>query len=142
MGDRFSKATGLTFAAFVALMVGLQWEPFFKGLSAFPEFVQALAHGLPFGFWSCLLALVLGMGAWGFCYLHVTVCASKPHSCADWAAVLMGVGVNMTQQWAGGDASPTGVMLAFFLGLFSGFSAMFLARLLWSFLSPPKEPTP
>lgn len=140
MGDKFSKLTGVSFAAFIALIVGLQWKPFFEGMSAFPSFVQSLATGLPFGFWSCLLALVLGMSVWGFLYLHPSVCAAKPHSCADSAAVATGVVVNMAQQWAGGDGSPVGVMLAFFLGLLAGFAAMYIARLLWSFFTPPKGP--
>lgn len=142
MGDKFSKLTGVSFAAFVALIVGLQWKPFFEGMSAFPAFVQSLATGLPFGFWSCVLALVLGMGVWGFVFLHPSVCASRPHSCADSAAVVTGVAVSLAQQWAGGDGSPRGVLMAFFLGLLAGFSAMYLARLTWSFFSPPKEPKP
>lgn len=140
MGDRFSKLTGVTVSAFIALVVGLQWGEFFQAMSGFPAMVQALSAGLPFGFWSCLLALALGMGAWGFVYLHPSICSARPHSCADTVAVAIGVVVNLAQQWAGGDGTPKGVLLALLLGLFAGFASMYLARLAWSLFAPAKEP--
>lgn len=142
MGDKFSKLTGVSLAAFIALIVGLQWKPFFEGMAAFPAFVQSLATGLPFGFWSCALAFLLACGVWGFVYLHPSICSTRPHSCADSVAVATGVAVNLAQQWAGGDGTPRGVLLAFFLGLTVGLAGMYAARFFWSFMSPPKDPQP
>lgn len=141
MGDKFKSLTGLSLAAFIALIVGLQWDAFFKAMAGFPALVESLSSGLPFGFWSCLLSLALGMGVWGFVYLHPSVCSARPHSCADSIAVIVGVAVNLAQQWAGGDGTPKGVLLALLLGLFAGFASMYLARLVWSFFAPPKDPT-
>lgn len=138
MGDKFSKATGLSLAAFIALIVGLQWDSFFKALAGFPALVQAWSSGLPFQFWSFLLAVAVGMGVWGFLYLHASLCTIKPHSCADSAAVATGLAVILLQQLVAGPRTPGTVLTALWLGLFAGLLAMYLARLLWSFFAAPK----
>jgi hypothetical protein len=138
-GDRFSKATGLSLAAFIALVVGLQWDSFFKALAGFPALVQAWSAGLPFGFWSFLLAVAIGMGVWGFLYLHSSMCSSRPHSCADTAAVVTGLAVDLAQQVVSGNVTPGAMLNALWLGLFAGLLAMYLARLLWSLFSSPKD---
>lgn len=138
-GDRFSKATGLSLAAFIALVVGLQWDSFFKALAGFPALVQAWSAGLPFGLWSFLLALAIGMGVWAAIFLHPSVCSRRPHSCADSAAVGTGLAVELTQQAVGGNATPGAILNALWLGLLAGLLAMYLARLAWSFFSTPKD---
>lgn len=137
MGDKFSKATGLTFAAFVALIVGLNWQDFFAGLSGLPAMVRALSEGMPYGFWSTLLAFALACGIWGAIFIHPSVCKFRPHTCADTAAVVTGLGVNIVQYWTGGHGAPSSAWL---LGLLAGLGAMYSSRLLWSFFAPPKEP--
>lgn len=139
--DRFSKVTGLSLAAFIALIVGLQWDSFFKALSGFPALVQAWSAGLPFGFWSFLLALGIGMGVWGFVYMHPSVCVLRPHSCADSMAVGSGLAVELAQQAAMGAARPGALLTALWLGLLAGLLAMYLARLLWSLFAPPRDPS-
>lgn len=140
MGDKFSKATGLSLAAFIALLVGLEWDAFFKALAQFPALVQAWSSGLPFQFWSFLLAVGVGIGMWGFLYLHPAVCKTRPHSCADSASVAVGVAVVLAQQIAGGHVTPGAMLTCLWLGLFAGLLSMYLARLLWSFFASPKEP--
>lgn len=140
--DRFSRVTGLSLAAFIALIVGLQWNSFFEALAGFPALVQAWSSGLPFGFWSFLLALGIGMGAWGFVYMHHAVCVMRPHSCADSTAVATGLAVEIAQQAVVGESSPGAMLTALWLGLLAGLLAMYLARLVWSLFAPPRDPPP
>lgn len=138
MGDKFTKATGLTFAAFVALMVGLQWDSFFRAMAGFPALVQAWTAGMPFGIGSFLLAVALGMGVWGLAFRYWPGhCDRRPHFCADTTALVVGLMVMLTQQWGG---TPAQMLTALWVGLLAGLMAPYLARAVWSFFAPPKDP--
>lgn len=141
-GDKFTKLTGLSLAAFVALIVGLQWDAFFKALAGFPALLQAWSSGLPFGAWSFLLALAIAMGVWGWVFMHPPTlrCFTKPHSCADSLTVGVGLAVMLSQQFAGGERGAGVILTTMWLGILAGLLAMYLARLLWSVFAPTKEP--
>lgn len=136
-GEKFTKATGVTLAAFIAMIVGANWKEFFAGLAGLPAMVQSLSSGMPFGFWSCMLSWALGCGMWSLLYLHPEVCKTKPHNCADLAAVATGIGVNLAQYVADGHGASSSAWL---LGLLAGLSAMLCSRIVWSLFATPKEP--
>lgn len=138
-----SKIASVTAALGVlAAILALDWSKFMTALAGVPELIQRWSAGLPAGAWSALLGLILSMGAWGVTYLHPrAVCTHKPHSCADTFALAIGFAVVVSQQ-AVTDRSPANLLTAMWIGATVGLAGMYLARLLWSVLSPPKEPKP
>lgn len=138
-----SKIASITAALGVlAAILALDWSRFMLALAGVPELIQRWSSGLPAGAWSALLGLVLSMGIWGFAYAHPrAMCTHKPHSCADSFALLVGFVVVVSQQLVA-DRSPGALLTAMWIGITVGLAGMYLARLLWSVLSPPKEPKP
>lgn len=140
--DKSRIATITAAIGVLSALLALDWSRFMLALAGVPELIQRWSAGLPAGAWSALLGLVLSMGAWGATYLHPrAVCTHKPHSCADTFALVIGFLVVVSQQ-AVTDHSPASLLTAMWIGITVGLAGMYLARLLWSVLSPPKEPKP
>ena len=68
-------------------------------LLGFPRLFSAWAAVLPGGVWSCLGALILSMGGWGFAmrYLHPRPDGRAPQLGADLVAIALGVAVTWSQ---------------------------------------------
>lgn len=137
--NKSSIATVTAAIGVLAAVLALDWSRFMLALAGVPELIQRWSAGLPAGAWSALLGLILSMGTWGFCYAHPrAVCTHKPHSCADSFALLAGFVVVVSQQ-AMASRSPGALLTAMWIGATVGLAGMYLARLLWSVLSPPKD---
>lgn len=126
MNDRFLKATGVSFAAFIVL-VAVNGKAFVDAMLGFPALVQAWSAALPMGVWSAVLALCIAVGAWGFAmrYLHPRPDGSSPQLGADVIAILMGIAVTVSQ--ATGQSSGT-LLNAIWMGCAAGFLAPVIAR--------------
>lgn len=147
MNDRFLKATGMSLAAFLALLFANR-DTLATALGAFPEFVVRLTESLPFGAWSTLLALGESMAAWCLAmhYFPQTRDARRPQFAADLMAILTGIAVTLSQA-IGGSVSDQ--ITALWLGLGAGMAAPPAARFIGSLkraarvpTDPPKESSP
>lgn len=147
MNDRFLKATGMSLAAFVALLFANR-DTLGTALGAFPEFLMRLTASLPFGLWSTLLALGESMAAWCLAmhYFPPTRDERRPQFAADLMAILTGIAVTLSQTIGG---SVPDLITALWLGLGAGMAAPPVARFIGSLkrvartpTNPPKESQP
>jgi hypothetical protein len=137
MNDRFLKATGVSFAAFLILFAA-NGTALTDALGGFLPLVQAWSAALPLGAWSCVLSLVIAVGSWAFAmrYLHPRPDGRSPQLGADVIAILMGIAVTVSQA-SGGTSGQ--LLNAMWMGCAAGFLAPVVARAVASIASRVKR---
>ena len=126
----------------LATLLALDWQNLLTAIGGLPGALAKWTGALPGEEWSAILGLFLSMGTWGFCYLHPrATCTQKPHSCADKFGLGIGILVVVLQQMVIPHTAAE-LLTALWIGGTMGLLGVFLARWIWSFFAPPKEPVP
>lgn len=125
--DKFGKsiksATGVSLAALV-LILASNGKAAIEALMGLPVLITAYSQGLPFGFWSGVLATVIACG------FHTFARSWHRRSFAiELATIMVGLTGVMVQQW-GGDRGQ--VLSALLVGLVAGFGGLFTSKALLS----------
>lgn len=129
------KATLLTLAAALGTVMtalATHGSDAIRALSGVPVLVQAWASGLPLGFWSFVLALVLATLAWvtAIRYLPVGADGKAPFAAANAVALVLGPAVTVAQQYFAETRTPGALLNALIVGLIAGLAAPHIGALI------------
>jgi len=129
------KATFLTLAAALGTMLtalATHGSDAIKALAAVPVLIEAWAAGLPLGFWSFVLALVLATLAWVAAIRHLPVGAGgkAPFVSANAVALVLGPTVTVVQHALADVRTPGALVNALIVGLIAGLAAPHIGALL------------
>lgn len=103
-----------------------------RALAGVPVLIQAWASGLPLGFWSFLLALVLATLVWVTSIRNLPVGAGgkAPFAAANAVALVLGPAVTVAQQYFAETRTPGALLNALIVGLIAGLAAPHIGALI------------